>query len=60
MGGRRSGRPSPARAAWLGLLAFVLLRGLWERPGTPPLTECLASTEVVLNLGCMLESPGEV
>ena len=34
--------------------------GVCGRGLGPPLTEFLASTEVVLNLGYMLESPGEV
>lgn len=34
--------------------------GVCGRVLGPPLTEFLASTEVVLNLGYMLESPGEV
>lgn len=34
--------------------------GLCGRGLGPPLAEFLASTEVVLNLGYMLESPGEV
>lgn len=45
----------PGWVFWPFCSSGVCGRGLGS-----PLTKCLASTEVVLNLGCMLESPGEV